>query len=126
MVETKGGPNPHSDLDWEIYPEGLYDLLTAAHARYQLPIYVTENGIADTSGEKRADYLRRHVYAIMRAIQAGADIRGYYHWSLIDNFEWAEGFEPRFGLYRVNYETMARTPSPGVAAFQQIAKELTQ
>jgi beta-glucosidase len=125
MVETKGGPNPHSDLDWEIYPEGLYDLLKAAHTRYQLPIYVTENGIAD-SGEKRPGYLRSHMYAIVKAIQEGVPVKGYYHWSLLDNFEWAEGFTPRFGLYQMNYNTLARTPSPAVATFQQIAKELTQ
>jgi beta-glucosidase len=124
MVETKGGPNPHSDLDWEIYPEGLYDLLKATHLRYQLPIYVTENGMADSSGEHRADYLRRHMYAVVKAIHAGVDVRGYYHWSLMDNFEWAEGFSPRFGLYKMDYTTMARTPSPGVASFQEIAKEM--
>src|SRR5262249_50900071 len=124
MVETKGGPSPHSDLDWEVYPEGLYDLLKTAHLRYHLPIYVTENGIADASGEKRTDYLRRHLYAVVKAIHEGVDVRGYYHWSLIDNFEWAEGFTPRFGLYKMDYTTMARTPSPGVATFQQVAKEM--
>lgn len=124
LVTTTGGPNPRSDLDWEIYPEGLYDLLKAAHARYRLPIYVTENGLADASGDKRADYLRRHLYAVARAAQDGVPVRGYYHWSLLDNFEWAEGFTPRFGLYKMDYKTLARTPSPGVAAFRQIANEL--
>lgn len=124
MVENSAGPGPKNDLGWEIYPEGLLSILREAHQRYQLPIYITENGIADTDGDLRADYLRRHFYAVSVALQEGIPVRGYFHWSLLDNFEWAEGFEPRFGLYQTNYSTLARTPSPGVAAFQQIAREI--
>jgi beta-glucosidase len=124
MVETTSGPGTLSDLGWEIYPEGLYELLLHAYARYQLPIYVTENGIADSKGDRRPGYVRGHLYALSRAIAEGVPVRGYFHWSLLDNFEWAEGFTPRFGLYKTDYSTMARTPAGGSEVFQQAAKEI--
>jgi beta-glucosidase len=115
------GPGPRTDLGWEIYPEGLLRLLRAAHARYGLPIYVTENGIADAAGAQRAAFLRAHAHALAVAAGEGVPVRGYFHWSLTDNFEWAEGFAPRFGLYRVDYATQARTPAGGAEAFAALA-----
>ena len=125
MIEPRPGPGPRSDLDWEIYPEGLLRMARAAWSRYGLPIYVTENGIADAAGTRRADFVQSHLYAVARAAQEGVPLRGYFFWSLIDNFEWAEGFAPRFGLYRVDYATFARAPAPGSEVFEAWARRLT-
>ena len=116
---------PVNDLGWEIYPEGLVQVLER-WGRVGLPIYVTENGMPDAAGTRRPDYLRTHLYAVERALRAGVDVRGYFHWSLMDNFEWAEGLTPRFGLYRVDYDDprRTRTPTPAVAVFQECARRL--
>lgn len=110
---------PVTELDWEIYPEGLYQLIMDAD-RHGLPIYITENGLADADDDQRADFLRGHLEAVGRAVRDGADVRGYYHWSLMDNFEWAEGFWPRFGLFAVDYATQQRTRRPSADVYQQI------
>ena len=99
---------PTTEMGWEIYAEGLYDLLTRVHRDYGAPVmYITENGIAcrDTviadgvvQDDDRIDYLRDHLFHAWRAIQEGVDLRGYYLWTLIDNFEWARGFTMRFGI----------------------------
>ncbi len=96
-------------------------LLRQAFARYRLPIFVTENGLADAQGDARPAYLRSHAYALTRALAEGIPVKGYFHWTLMDNFEWAEGFAPRFGLYRVEPSTRARIPTPGAGAFAQLA-----
>jgi beta-glucosidase len=116
---------PTSDLGWDIYPAGLH-LALLRWKDLGLPIYVTENGIADAGGARRADYLRAHLYAVERALRDGADVRGYFHWSLMDNFEWAEGYSARFGLYRMEHDDpdLERVPTPGVAAFQEYARTL--
>ena len=82
---------------------------------------VTEAGLATTSDERRAQHLVRTLEAVAAARDAGADIRGFYYWSLTDNFEWAEGFGPRFGLYTVDYATFARTPTLGATLLGEIA-----
>lgn len=117
---------PTSDLGWDLYPEGLYLLLTR-FAGFGWPLYVTENGIADAAGEARHHYLRAHVYAVQRATEAGVDVRGYFHWSLLDNFEWLDGFEPRFGLFTVDRSeggSLRRSPTPAVESFRDIAARL--
>jgi beta-glucosidase len=121
LVSTHPGPGPKTDLGWETHPEGLLLLLREAWRRYQLPIYITENGLADASGQRRGAYIRAHAYAAQRAIAEGVPVRGYFHWSLIDNFEWAEGFAPRFGLLRVDYATLARAPAGGADVFATLA-----
>jgi beta-glucosidase len=88
---------PQSDLGWEIYPDGMYRALRL-FARARLPIYVTENGIADADDHLRPAYLLDHLRAVLRAIGQGAPVRGYFHWTCFDNFEWAEGYAARFGL----------------------------
>jgi beta-glucosidase len=98
-----------SDLGWAIHPKGFRKMLCFA-AKYELPIYITENGIADREDRLRADYLKSHLRELELAKEEdGIDIRGYYHWTLTDNFEWIKGFSPRFGLYSVNYDTDERT-----------------
>ena len=96
-----------SDVEWAIHPQGLRRILDFV-AEFGLPIYITENGIADARDEHRPEYLRTHLAEAAGAIADGIDIRGYYHWSLLDNFEWIKGFGPRFGLYRVDFETPER------------------
>lgn len=99
---------PTSDLGWELYPRGLAAVATRYWERYGLPIFVTENGIADAADSRRIPFIASHLSEIARAVADGVDIRRYYHWSLMDNFEWVEGLTPRFGLVEIDYETQAR------------------
>ena len=113
---------PTTDFGWPVVPEALREWLITFRARYRAalpPIYITESGCAYNMGpdengvvddQPRIDYLASHLEAVSQAIQRGVDIRGYYCWSLMDNFEWAEGFSQRFGLVHVDYETLERTP----------------
>ncbi|GAA3775705.1 GH1 family beta-glucosidase [Micromonospora maritima] len=111
---------PRTAMDWEIVPESFTDLLVRLHRDYPgVPMVITENGAAfddkpDAEGfvadDDRVDYLTEHLRAVARARQAGADLRGYFAWSLLDNFEWAYGYDKRFGIVRVDYETQRRTP----------------
>ncbi len=121
LVSLEPGPGPRSDSGVEIYPEGLLRLLRRVWQRYTLPIYVTENGVADASDQLRAPYLRGHAYAVGRALAEGIPVQGYFHWSLLDNFEWSSGFGPRFGLFRVNYDTFERSATAGSAEFTRLA-----
>ena len=89
--------------------------------RYRLPIQITENGVADATGALRASFIRGHVHALDLALAEGIDVRGYFFWSLLDNFEWAEGFGPRFGLYRVDFDTLERERAPGADEFTRLA-----
>ncbi len=112
---------PRSDLGWEVYPEGLRKVLLE-HRRLGLPILITENGIADADDDLRPAFLLAHLLEAHRAIQEGVDVRGYFHWSLIDNYEWAEGFGPRFGLVEVDYETLERRPRPSARLYAEICR----
>jgi len=99
--------NPHvplSDLGWYMEPEGLYPLLLRAWAHYQKPIIVTENGLADKHDQYRQWWIEESIVAMERAISEGVDVRGYFHWSLLDNFEWKYGWWPKFGLVEVDRE----------------------
>lgn len=113
-----------SDLEWAIYPHGFYHVLTEAARRYRKPIFVLENGIADgeANDRRRQQFLVTHLYEMWLAMRRGdADIRGYMHWSTMDNFEWAEGFEPKFGLIEIDYRNdFARKPRPSAALYSQI------
>jgi beta-glucosidase/6-phospho-beta-glucosidase/beta-galactosidase len=109
-------------MGYEYYPPGLYNVLVDFGSRYPtLPLLVSESGIATTVGERRAENVVRALEQIDRARHEGVDVRGYYHWSLYDNFEWNEGFAPRFGLYTVNYDTYARTATLGATVLGEIA-----
>ena len=111
-----------TDMGWEIYPPGMRYELNWVYDRFRRPLMVTENGIADTKDEKRTDFLVRHLKEIHKAItEDDVPVKGYFHWSLTDNFEWARGFKMRFGIYRVNYETKERTPTKAVPIYKQIA-----
>jgi beta-glucosidase len=108
-----------SDLSWELYPDGLYRTLLSLR-RERLPIFVTENGIADRSDAMRPDYLLTHLDAMRRAIEAGAPVRGYFHWTCFDNFEWAEGYGARFGLIACDPVTQERRLRPSARLYAQI------
>ncbi len=110
-------------MNYEHHPEGLYTVLKDFGARWPtLPLTVTESGIATEVGARRAEVIVRALEAIDQAQQEGVDVRGYYHWSLTDNFEWALGFAPHFGLYSVDYKDYSRTATEGATAFGEIAK----
>jgi beta-glucosidase len=118
-ARTTTGPNEKNDLGWEIYPKGLTDLLVRVSREYtKLPIYVTENGMSETDDARRVRYYDVHLQAVRDAQEQGADVRGYFAWSLLDNYEWAEGYESRFGIVHVDYETQVRTPKGSYRAFQ--------
>jgi beta-glucosidase len=113
-------------MGYEGWIDGIHDVLVAFGARYPgLPLVVTEAGIASASGKRRAENIVRVLEAIDRARAGGVDLRGYYHWSLTDNFEWHEGFEPRFGLYAVDYTTYARSANEGTDVMRAIATTRT-
>ncbi len=96
-----------SDLGWEIYPEGIYHVLKSLK-KYKKLIYITESGVADANDIHRDKFIKEHLEWILKAIGEGEDVRGYFYWSLLDNFEWDKGFWPRFGLVEVEYKTMER------------------
>ncbi|HEY0836255.1 MAG TPA: GH1 family beta-glucosidase [Azospirillum sp.] len=106
---------PRTDVGWPMQPEAFRDTLLDLTRRYRLPIYVTENGFGSKTetgpdDPRRLAYLRAYVAAMGEAARAGADVRGYFVWSLLDNFEWNGGYAPRFGIVHVDFETQRRTP----------------
>jgi beta-glucosidase len=111
-----------TDMGWGIDPGGIYQVLLGLK-KYKKPVYITENGLADASDSKRADFIRAHLKYIKMAIDEGVDVRGYFYWSLLDNYEWAFGFKERFGLVEVDYETMERKIRPSAYTYQKIIKD---
>lgn len=109
-------------LKWEIYPKGLYSVLKESSA-YKLPILITENGICTNDDNDRVDFIKEHLKEMARAIEGGIPIFGYLHWSLIDNFEWAHGYGPRFGLVEVDYATQKRSVKSSARIYAGIIKE---
>ena len=122
-------PAPITDIGWEIYPQAFTELLVSLNEKYSLPpIYITENGaaMADkiTDGvvndQDRLDYYQQHLNAVHDAIEQGVEVHGYFAWSLMDNFEWAEGYLKRFGIVYVDYETQARTIKASGLAYKAL------
>lgn len=111
-----------NELGWELYPEGLSRLIHRYWERYRLPILITENGTCDAQDAIRPRYLVDHLEVVARATEAGADVEGYFHWSLMDNFEWVEGLSARFGLYEVDYETQERRLRDSGKLYAEIAR----
>ncbi|GAA3159590.1 GH1 family beta-glucosidase [Planomonospora alba] len=121
------GP-PVSGLGWRIEPRGLHDTLTGLAARYPdlPPVFITENGYGDDGAlddTGRVEYLRDHLAATAAAVDAGVDVRGYFCWSLLDNFEWARGYAARFGLVHVDYATQERTPKTSYHWYREVIAE---
>jgi len=96
-----------SDMGWELYPQGIENVLLGLK-KYNLPVLITENGLADASDEKRPWFIETTLHSVYNAMEKGADVKGYFHWSLIDNFEWDKGFWPRFGLISVDRKNLSR------------------
>jgi beta-glucosidase len=130
---ARPGPLPKTQMGWEIYPRGLHGFLTRMARDYvgNLPVYVTENGMANAdqvlngtvNDDVRQDFLFAHLDATRRAIADGANVQGFFCWSLLDNYEWAEGYEKRFGLVHVDFETLRRTPK---ASYHALARALSR
>lgn len=120
LDEAAGQHRDVSDLGWEVFPQGLFDVLmdVANHK----PVYITECGIASTNDDRRTRFLIQYLSEVYRAIESGVRIKGFFYWSLIDNFEWHQGFEPRFGLVEIDYPTQKRKIRPSAYVFSEIAK----
>lgn len=121
-----------TDFGWEVYPQGLTDLLVDLDAQYDLPpLMITENGMAGDDhldqgrvhDEQRCRYLQSHLHAVHDAIEQGVDVRGYFAWSLMDNFEWAEGYSKRFGMVYIDYDTQQRTLKDSARLFADFLKQ---
>lgn len=108
-----------SDMGWELYPPAIYYVLVDLK-RYKKPIYVTENGLADAQDKKRGWFIFETLKNVNQAIEEGVDVRGYLHWSLMDNSEWDKGFWPRTGLLEVDYETLERKVRPSAISYRDI------
>lgn len=113
---------PKSDMGWQTFPEGIYHLLIDLK-RYNLPIYITENGIANARDDMRQDFIRQHLNWALKAKNEGANVQGYFYWSLIDNYEWDKGFDPKFGLVEIDYATQKRTIRPSAEILKEIVYE---
>lgn len=119
------GDGELTDSNWDVYPTGLRHVLNWAYARYRRPIYITENGITDSKDERRVGYLLDHLEQLHAAIEDGVPVLGYFHWSLMDNFEWSDGYRMRFGLFSVDRETKERTPTKAAPVYREIASSNT-
>ena len=131
-VEFLPQPGPYTQMGWSIDASGMTELLLSIAGRYpDLPLMITENGAAfpdpvsadgAVHDQDRIDYLRAHIDAVGAALDAGADVRGYFVWSLLDNFEWSWGYEKRFGIVRVDYETLERTPKDSARFYAELIR----
>jgi beta-glucosidase len=111
-----------TQMDYEFWPEALEQTIRYASAQAKVPVYVTENGIGTEDDTRRIEYIRRALAGVRNCLKDGIDVRGYIHWSLLDNFEWMLGYRPKFGLVAVNRETQERTPKPSARFLGDIAK----
>ena len=124
MVErTSYSDYPVTDVGWEIYPEGMYHICKAVARRYgNIPIMIAESGLADAQDDRRPGFILDHLAWVHRLIEEGCPIFGFTYWSLTDNWEWAKGFAPKFGLYRVNMDTLERSGTASARLYRFIAQ----
>jgi beta-glucosidase len=136
QFQTAASPNPnasYTEMNWEVYPDGLYDLLKRLHTDYQAPkIYITENGCSYGDGpdgngritdNRRIDYLRGYMAGVNHAIDEGAPVAGYFVWSFMDNFEWSKGYSQRFGIVYVDYKTQERLPKDSAYWYRDVISQ---
>jgi beta-glucosidase len=123
--------HPHTHYTWKISPEALYWGPRFFAERYKLPVVITENGLSNVDfvsldgkvhDPQRIDFLNRYLLALQRAVRDGVDVRGYFHWSIMDNFEWADGYKHRFGLVHVDYETQKRTLKDSALWYREVIR----
>jgi beta-glucosidase len=119
-IKRKTTRDRWTDIDWGIYPRGIYEICMDAHKKFKKPIYIFENGLADAEDRYRADFVKEHLEYLKKAIDEGADVRGYFHWSLLDNFEWNLAYGPKFGLCEVDFKTMERKPRGSYYVYKEI------
>lgn len=110
-----------TDLGWEIHPHGLAKVLRYA-SKLNVPLIITENGIATHDSEKKIKFMKGHIDVLEKCIKDGIDVRGYFYWSLIDNYEWLQGLDARFGLYKVDFDTLKRKPTNAAAYYSYLIK----
>lgn len=110
-----------TDMGWEVHPHGLQKVLRYA-SKLNVPLIITENGIATHDNEKKIKFIKRHIDVLERCIKDGIDVRGYFYWSLIDNYEWLQGLDARFGLYRVDFDTLNREPTSAATYYSYLIK----
>lgn len=122
IMDVKDPEGEVSDMGWLIYPHGLFSILMD-FKDLNLPIYITENGMATTDDKRRVNFIIEHLKEVYYAIRAGVDVRGYFHWSLLDNFEWDKSFGPKFGLVEVDFKTQKRKPKPSFEVYAEICKD---
>jgi len=111
-----------TDMNWLVHPHGIYEVLVDL-STYGKPIYITENGIATEDDSFRKQFIHEHLEEIYYSIKAGADVKGYFYWSLLDNYEWAEGYRPRFGLVEVDFKTQKRKLKQSGQYYADIVKK---
>lgn len=112
-----------TQMGWGIYPQGLYEDIMRVKREFKGPIYITENGMATLHDEERQKFILSHLIEVNKAISDGADVKGFFYWSSLDNWEWAEGFEPRFGLIGIDYATKERLVRESARMYGEIAKD---
>ncbi|MAI87385.1 MAG: hypothetical protein CMF99_09670 [Candidatus Marinimicrobia bacterium] len=122
FVFEKREKDIQTDMDYALYPEGFYKALHTISTLGK-PIYVTENGVADRGNNIREIFIKRYLYALNKGINDGLDIRGYFYWTLMDNFEWAEGYKMKFGLYEIDFETQTRIFRESSSLFAKMVKK---
>jgi beta-glucosidase len=121
VCEVGHHPTPKNSLGWDVYPEGLYQLLLRLK-KYELPIMITENGICTSEDIERWEFISSHLKSVHKAMEQGVPLIGYLYWSLLDNFEWDKGFGPRFGLIEMDYKTQNRMVRESAVKFSRICK----
>jgi len=126
-----GPGNPRTSFHWNVTPESLRWGPKFLHERYRLPVFITENGLSNTDwvaedgrihDPQRIDFTRRYLRELRKAVGEGVPVQGYFHWSLLDNFEWAEGYKQRFGLIHVDYRTFKRTPKDSFSWYRELIR----
>jgi beta-glucosidase len=131
-VYMGGSPEHYTDIGWEAHPEGLYDVLKRLHRDYKVPVYITENGMACkddkhdagmVQDEDRIEYIRKHLMSCHRAVNEGVNLKGYYAWSLMDNFEWSHGFSKKFGLAHIDRRTLKRSLKKSALWYREVIRD---
>jgi beta-glucosidase len=133
-AKVRQGHAIHTEMSWEVFPQGLTDVLVWFRDRYgKLPVYITENGAAfydppvaidgEVNDPLRIHYLGQHIGAMAEAMRRGVDVRGYFVWSLLDNFEWSHGFSKRFGIVHVDFATLKRTPKASARFYREVIRK---